>query len=373
MKILSFDVGIINLAYCIIENISDNIKICEWDIINLDTERKICEYILSNNKICNKYASHKIENMYLCKNHNDVNYKIKYNKELEKFNKIIILDNSQRCIYKENNIICNKKSKYTIEIVGSLCSIHSKNYISNKKKELEDNSKIIELPKIIEDKTSKCQYKICDKKSFNCIENNGYYCKPHSKIILNNIEKSISSKKINKHNSNKIYLKTLLNNLFTIIDNKKSFMDVDIVLIENQPTFLNPTMKTISSSLYSYFLIRGIIDKKDQSIIKDVRFISPTNKLKLGNANKIIKNKKKIENDRKIYKLTKELGVSICRAIISNSEKIILDNSKKKDDLCDSFLQAFFFIFNEKEIPILYKEILDSIILKNNEKLFKNK
>ena len=37
MKILSWDVGIYNLSYCILEKTddSDKIKILDWDIVNL--------------------------------------------------------------------------------------------------------------------------------------------------------------------------------------------------------------------------------------------------------------------------------------------------------------------------------------------------
>ena len=35
MKILSWDVGIYNLSYCILESIENNINILDWDIINL--------------------------------------------------------------------------------------------------------------------------------------------------------------------------------------------------------------------------------------------------------------------------------------------------------------------------------------------------
>ena len=50
--------------------------------------------------------------------------------------------------------------------------------------------------------------------------------------------------------------------LIKTLESYKQFIDVDIVIIENQPTLKNPKMKAISSALYNYFLIRGIFDKK---------------------------------------------------------------------------------------------------------------
>ena len=35
MKILSWDVGIYNLSYCVLESIENKIDILDWDIINL--------------------------------------------------------------------------------------------------------------------------------------------------------------------------------------------------------------------------------------------------------------------------------------------------------------------------------------------------
>ena len=50
-------------------------------------------------------------------------------------------------------------------------------------------------------------------------------------------------------------------NLINSLD-KKQFQDIDYVLIENQPSLKNPKMKSIAETLYSWFLIRGIVDKK---------------------------------------------------------------------------------------------------------------
>ena len=49
MKLLSWDVGIYNLSYCILEKIDNNVKIIKWDIINLvdnDEMKKIEHYFL---------------------------------------------------------------------------------------------------------------------------------------------------------------------------------------------------------------------------------------------------------------------------------------------------------------------------------------
>ena len=65
----------------------------------------------------------------------------------------------------------------------------------------------------------------------------------------------------------KIIKKYIKINFFTYtalneLDKKKHFLECSIVLIENQPTLKNPKMKAISSTIYDYFLIRGIVDKQ---------------------------------------------------------------------------------------------------------------
>ena len=100
-------------------------------------------------------------------------------------------------------------------------------------------------------------------------------------------------------------------------------------------------MKSISSTIYDYFLIRGIIDKeKTQSKIHTVKYISPSNKLKVD-ADNTIKTLSKTADNQK-YKLTKQLGIQYCKQLIAH-DTINLDflgTQKKKDDLCDAFLQG---------------------------------
>ena len=62
-KVLSFDVGIINLAYCLLE-IDDSEKkfaIKKWGLINLANGRSTCNFIKNNGEICDNVASHTIK------------------------------------------------------------------------------------------------------------------------------------------------------------------------------------------------------------------------------------------------------------------------------------------------------------------------
>jgi hypothetical protein len=72
---------------------------------------------------------------------------------------------------------------------------------------------------------------------------------------------------------------------------KSNLLDVDIVVIENQPSLKNPQMKSIQMILYSYFLILGKIignSEKNSSYIEKIDFCSASNKLKIYDGPKII-------------------------------------------------------------------------------------
>jgi hypothetical protein len=106
-------------------------------------------------------------------------------------------------------------------------------------------------------------------------------------------------------------------------------------------------MKSISISLYDYFLMRGILDKEiTKSEITKVKFMSPSNKIKLaedGEIKKIIL--AKTTNEAKAYKLTKDLSVKYTKELISHLPDWLnfLNEQKKKDDLCDAFLQGAYY------------------------------
>ena len=64
MKVLSFDVGIKNLAACILEwdetpNIKQNLQIHYWTIINLLTSQAHTEEAINNYKCCGKDSKKK--------------------------------------------------------------------------------------------------------------------------------------------------------------------------------------------------------------------------------------------------------------------------------------------------------------------------
>lgn len=321
MKILSFDVGIVNLAYCIIDKYDNNdFKILDWGIINLDNSRKCCSFIMRNNKQCNNNATYTYvvnnQDTYLCRSHKNKNIQYECDKQT--------CNDDSVCSYKNSkNIVCGKKGKYFID--------------------------------------------------------NETYCTTHSKSTIKKKSTMAQPKKINI-NSNKIPIDKLATKLFTTLDTNKHFLDCDIVLIENQPSLKNPTMKTISSFLYSYFCIRGIIDVKfTSSKINSVNFISPSNKLKINaeHTDKIID--KENNNKSIIYDITKALGIVYTKALLESDSTNLefINNQSKSDDLCDAFLQAFYYAYkkNNNVLPEKYAKLLHKVSgeIINNKKNNVNK
>jgi len=105
--------------------------------------------------------------------------------------------------------------------------------------------------------------------------------------------------------------------------------DVDQVLIEIQPAGgfhrrSNTKMKCLSHCLQFYYLERN----------KTVKFVSPKLKLKGANFKHV-----KASKDR--YALHKKFAIEKCAGIIKGTPwEQVFDQSKKKDDLADSYLQA---------------------------------
>ena len=130
-------------------------------------------------------------------------------------------------------------------------------------------------------------------------------------------------------------------NMVKKLDEKNNFLDVDTVLIENQPALKNPTMKSVQMILFSYFLINGVSTDKS---VQNIEMINARNKLKAYKGPPIeckIKDK---------YKKTKFLGIEYCKKMIQENEKIkeeyrnLFQDSKKQDDLSDLILQRIYWL-----------------------------
>jgi hypothetical protein len=184
MLILSFDVGIIHLAYCLFTKDVDNKwKIIDWGNIDLtDRENTKCE--------CGLKASSTYNNKYYCKVHAKKCEKIK---PLEEIFKSCCED---KCSYLVKENPCGRKTSFEYENC-KYCTTHSKSKY----------------------KTLQTLYKV----------------KPYKNVNVRSLD----------FDENKL-------KLLKILEEKTSLLTANIVLIENQPSFTNPLMKSIAISLYDY-------------------------------------------------------------------------------------------------------------------------
>ena len=142
-------------------------------------------------------------------------------------------------------------------------------------------------------------------------------------------------------------------------------LNVDIVVIENQPSLKNPQMKSIQMILYSYFLILGKVIGSENSTtyIDKIEFCSASNKLKVYDGPTIILEEKKrnkkitviddIPDNNTVKKSSsvkyadkKRLAIEHAKYYLEQNldYKDFFNDNKKKDDLSDSFLQGLYYI-----------------------------
>lgn len=95
--------------------------------------------------------------------------------------------------------------------------------------------------------------------------------------------------------------------------------DFDAVVIESQ--YQNNIIKSISIAIYAYYKALGL----------KVNFISP--KLKL----------KEYTSENLCYSERKKLSITQCQSLLSCEEWQKIAGSRKKDDICDTILQAKYY------------------------------
>ena len=116
------------------------------------------------------------------------------------------------------------------------------------------------------------------------------------------------------------------------LDSLDYLRNADMILLEKQPSF-NPKMRTMSTAIYVYFILR--IQHEQKRMVK-IMFYPAKYKLKCCDVQIIHKSLNK-------YRQNKNLGIEHTRFLLK-SHKNFFENNKKKDDLADCFLQAYSYI-----------------------------
>ena len=292
-RILSFDIGIKHLAYCMIDiNTETNIPtIIDWNVLDISREKKepmeskICCFVnklkkkkekIEICKPCTKPAKFYKDTLFLCEKHAKISDFLMPKKEM--------------------SLPYLKKS--SLDKIDQLAQQYSFSWEVREKK-MNKNEKV------------QLFYDFLLKQSLHKIEDD-----------------SNSEKK-----TNQLDLVEIGRNMVTHLDPMISNLNlVTQVVIENQISPIANRMKTIQGMLAQYFIIHKV---------QHIEFISSLNKLKeyLGDS----------ETN---YKKNKKNGIVICRKWLDEPffDKWILffeSHPQKKDDLADSFLQGIWFIRNK--------------------------
>jgi len=113
----------------------------------------------------------------------------------------------------------------------------------------------------------------------------------------------------------------------------------DVVLVENQPSLKNPSMKTVQVAINAFFEM--YIQQRGADDQKHVVLVNARNKVS------------DIVSRTSTYKERKRASVEACTAMLdamdgAEDARETLRTSKKKDDLCDAFMQANWYCCNQR-------------------------
>ena len=301
MRVISIDVGIKHLAFCITEFENDGTsKIIDWNMIN------------------------------------------------------VMKDENLKCIGKKKDGTpctsdCKQYGSPDNKVLG-FCGRHSKYY----KQYINDNHPKPEVKDI--HTVSKC--KLCDKKgkfkiNYKSVHKRDrlsglrpawYYCTSHKNKLLKDYEKNIKIhkyKKIHTKNIDVGKIKSLVvKSLKEYNDNNNNVLlkDIDVCLVEQQPRF-NQRMVKVAEIIQAWFEIMSL----DQGIIINVKNYRASNKLNVENDN-TEKELSAIKDKKKQYDKRKELSIKYTLDRVGQETfNKYCKSHDKYDDLCDTFLMCLMY------------------------------
>jgi len=316
-RLISFDVGIKNLAYCVydIQPTNQNIPfaIIEWDVINLiepkDTKQVIvCDHIPNSAAAkCKRAAKYKTPTK---------NYCAPCAKGYQKRGELFVCDNPPKAAALQ---------KMTF---GEIEDIY-KTYATLLGKELP--------PAKTEVKTTK---KTAVDRVYRIIEERGLI------PIIRKKEKSANDVNLVEIG------RAIHSRLTEVLKRCDPDEKMTHVIIENQISPIATRMKTIQGMLAQFFIM--------SYTNVEIDFISSSNKLKIFCDKKIAQNAEEPQNAEEKeqisqYRQHKKDGIYYTTQLLeknrwlSNHDAM---NTKKKDDLADCFLQGIWYMISKKRIMV---------------------
>jgi hypothetical protein len=298
MRVLSIDVGIKNLAYCLLEADLTNktYKIIKWDVLNLLCETNFkCNHTLQSKKsikekkdeVCDKKAKHSLNDKYACSLH-------------------------MKKLYPEN-ITLKTLKKAKVNKLIELATKYNLTFNDNKKQTLMD---VLE-PYIRENMFQEINVAV----SAN-----------HMDLVSIGVSiRDLFDVHFPCEAANEVA--AIANNVL-----------IDKIIIENQISPIANRMKSIQGMIAQYFIMKNKTD---------ISFISSANKLKY-----FIEGKKTEYSERK--KLSVDITKGLLSKKDEYSTNLsFFTTHKKKDDLADSFLQGLWYLSNTYHFDYDYKHKLE--------------
>ena len=356
-NIISFDVGMKNLAYCIfqVNETTCKVKILKWDVINLCTPivRK-CNTLgcTQDAKYCKTFSTMNEDEDGVEEDQEEEEQDIcetaEKGEKVEKGEK----HENQEPEY-ETEYFCNKHAKLSkykiptteldIKKIRKMKLVEIKEVIIKYNFALSPVEHLAYLSIVLDEKGEK------GEKHINQIVNT-----KTKKTNSNTKDDLINMIKQELHNN---YLEHIENvkamdvDLITIGKNMMQELDkvlgmgglgikidIDIAIIENQISTIASRMKTLQGMIAQYFIMKHT---------PHIEFISASNKLKMFMTKK-----------KTTYTERKAESVGITAELLETKEEFhnfkgYLNKNKKKDDLADCFLQGIYYLTIKNMIKIV--------------------
>lgn len=322
MRIVSIDVGIKNLAYCIMENstnnnVNDNVndnennnklfKIIKWDVINLCGQEMNCNCLIIDKVKKSTTKSKKSTNV-------------------QNIIKVEIVDKT-----------CNKKAVYSKD-QHYYCKTHGK----------KQGDYIIPTSKLCAKKFK--TMKLVELQALCLNYNITYPVGSKKEIIVSSVLTYMQNKfldTIGKQSANAMTMIDIGISIRKELDKIPSMLEADCIIIENQISPIANRMKTIQGMIAQYFIMNNKTN---------IAFISSANKLKTFAKpveDTIIVEEKTTNKNKTTYAERKKASVDITLNLLENDInkefKDFFVTHKKKDDLADSFLQGVWYLSTFKK------------------------
>ena len=294
MQLISFDIGIKNMAYCIF-SFEDSLTILDWNILNLmeqSVPKHNCTCVTKKRDICGRNAKYTKSGKFYCETHakSTHDYMIPKKWSQKALQKLKVDDVKK--IYNEYVAV----PLANVQVVDvPLANAHVDKGPKLNKKQMVDS--------LLAFFQERCYEPIVPTKDKTASETD----------------------------------------LITIGRNMKTAMDrIDLsqcthAILENQISPIASRMKTVQGMLAQYFIM-----KCPETLIE---FVSSSNKLKIGTPTESTYKQHKLDAvDYCLKILEKNTGLSACWTHILDS--------KKRDDLADCFLQGIWYLCNQKKITV---------------------